>query len=139
MSEIKKTKIKVVLDTLKTYWGYITTVVAIGAVIYAQGVKSGNLGIKAQVDSLIVSDSLHGLKQDIIISGQRNIRGDMTKVITVVKNLSTELVKHESKDPNVTKEDIVNIMNGLQFEISQPTVEKSMRTPDFKIIVKKLK
>ena len=53
----------------------------------------------------------------------------MTKVVTVVKNLSTELIKHESRDPNVSKEDIIDAMTHLRIEISQPverSVDKSM-------------
>jgi hypothetical protein len=141
--EIKKSGIKVFLDGLKTYWGYAATLFAIGAVIYAQGVKGGNADINSKVDKLVISDSLHGNKQDTILKrlyyvkmDQKGIRGDMTKVTNVVKTLSVDVVTHISKDPTVTKQDIVDIMGGLQFEISQP-VEKS-KNPDFKIIVKRV-
>jgi hypothetical protein len=142
VSEIKKTGLRVFLDGLKTYWGYAATLFAIGAIVYAQGVKGGNANIASKVNKLVISDSLHGNKQDTILKrlyyvkvSQKDIRSDMTAVTKVVKELTTDFVSHVSKDSTVTKEDIVSIMSGLQFEVSQPA-EKSV-DPDFKIVVKK--
>jgi hypothetical protein len=135
MTEVKKSAIRVFLEGLKTYWGIATTLVAILSFAYARGVTSGNAGIISKVDSLVVNVSALTKSQDAVITGQETTHKDMTKVVTVVKNLSSELIKHESKDPTVTKNDIVNIMNGLQFEISQPA-EKSI-DPDLRIVVKK--
>jgi hypothetical protein len=135
VSEIKKTGLKTFLDALKTYWGYAAVLSTMLSLAYARGAVKGNANALKTVDTLIAKTEL---KQDAVIQGQRGVREDMTKVVNVVKNLSTELIKHESKDPSVSKQDIINIMGGLQFEISQPIMEKSADPPDLKVTIKQV-
>ena len=115
MTEIKKTALRTFMDAVKTYWGFGAALFGICSLVYAHGVTAGNGSMNSRVDSLITN--------------QLEIRQDMTKVTTVVEGLSTELIKHESRDPNVSKEDIIDAMTHLRIEISQPverSVDKSM-------------
>jgi hypothetical protein len=94
--------------------------------------------LKANVKTIMVqNDSLFKVVHRLEW-GQQDIRSDMTRVTTVVKKLSDDFVNHLSKDPTITKQDIIDVMGGLQFEISQPAgnVNKSMdksAEPGFKI------
>ena len=90
--------------------------------------------LKANVKTIITqnnkTDSLFKVlqkNQEEIKTDMTTIRTDITTVATAVKNLSADVVDLYAKNPTVTKADIVQIMQGLQFEISQPkVVNKSM-------------
>ena len=150
MTEVKKTGVKAFLDMVKTYYGFIGMLLAIGSIVYASGVKhekvdNSNAMIVSKVNKLIGNDSLRAIKQDVILGevrglkdSQEGMRQDMTIVTMVVKNLSKDFLAHVSKDNSVSKQDIIDIMGGLQFEITQPKVNKSINEPEFKITVKKI-
>lgn len=145
--EVKISKMKGFLDAVKAYYGFIAMLLAIGSVIYASGVKrervdNSNAVIVSKVNKLIISDSARAIKQDTILArihyireGQVAIRTDMTTVTNVVRNLSSDFLNHVSKDNNVSKQDIINIMQGLQFSVESQSTNKSTATPQFNIKV----
>ena len=152
MTEVKKTGVKGILEMVKAYYGFAGMLLAIGSIVYAAGIKrervdSSNATIVMKVNKLIANDSSRAIKQDTILArihyireSQGDIRSDMTSVTGVVKNLSKDVLDLYAKSPSVTKNDLIDVMQNLQFDITEPKVNKSLNAePEFKITVKKMK
>jgi len=126
---------KSVLDFIKLYWGYFTTVLAIGTFVWTLGVKAErktyeNINIKDDVKELKVGqfDQKHQL--DSVLTIVKSVKTDQEALRLNQNAMRRSYVQYLSKDKSLSKEDFINYMNGLEFQLMP--IEKSFEKKDDK-------
>jgi hypothetical protein len=142
MSEIKKSKLRIFADGVKAYWGYGATLFAIGAVVYAQGVKSqsgkGNVELlknqtEMKYDIKVIKDSITAISEPMR-KEVRNLSDALKQSKDAYNGLRSVVLDHISKpptDPPLTLEEFKRYMENapvleknLYFYVPQIGVEK---------------
>jgi len=128
------------LDFIKLYWGYFTTVLAIGSFIWALGVKSERKnieGVNVRKDVLEIKEiqKTQGQKLDSIYDIVDKLRKKQNELINNQNALRESYVKHLTDDKSLKLDDFLKYMNGLEFQI---TPIDGAPKPDFKIGIKKV-
>jgi len=142
---LKRHAMKEYLTILNTYKGYIGLLFGIGSFVFAYGVKSATKEISSKssdvrIERWIEYDSLsHLITQDFELRLMRRIEGisDTNKLIYTKQTKTINSVDAIAGKVSGSIEEYKKIMNGLQFELVQSEVMKSV-FPETKIkIIKK--
>jgi outer membrane PBP1 activator LpoA protein len=137
--------IKTILEIFKTYWGYAMTLVAAASFVWTLGVKSERkdnekLTIKKDITQIIITQKLQTQTVDSLFNIVSILKNQQKQVIDGQNAMRTSYVQYLSKDKNLTKEDFIKYMNGLEFQMVPLPLEKSVGTKqEYKIKVTPVK
>ena len=115
--------VKTLLDNIKNAWGYFMTVVAIGTFVWTLGVKSE----RKNVDTASIKKTIESLKSDnqkidTLIIMVNDIKETQQTLIESQNALRDSYVKYLVNDPGLKKQDFLNYMQGLEFQIEMPVL-----------------
>ena len=122
------------LTILNTYKGYIGLLFGIGSFVFAYGVKSATKEISSKssdvrIEQWIYSDSIsHNDRKVFEVQLMRRLDGisDTNKLIYAKQTKTIGSVDAIAGKVSGSIEEYKKIMNGLQFELIQPDVVKSV-------------
>lgn len=117
----KSFNIKSIAEIVKSTWGYFMTLLAVVTFIWTLGVKSE----RKTLDNDAIKKDLNELKVDVkkidtLIIMVEEIKITQDQIIENQNSMRESYVKYLVKDPDLTKKDFIEYMDGLQFEL-KPT------------------
>ena len=136
--------IKQFLEIFKTYWGYAMTLVAAATFVWTMGVKSERkdnekIAIKKDITQIITTQKIQTQKVDSLYDIVSSMKKQQVEVINSQNAMRKSYVQYLSKDKNLTKEDFIKYMNGLEFQIVPSENTKSLNKQEYNIKVSPIK
>jgi outer membrane PBP1 activator LpoA protein len=110
------------LEIFKTYWGYAMTLIAAVTFVWTLGVKSERkdnekITIKKDITQIITTQKTQTQKVDSLFIVVNIIKKDQKQIVDGQNAIRKSYVQYLSKDKNLTKEDFIKYMNGLEFQL----------------------
>jgi len=138
-------------EFLKLYWGYFMTVVATVTFIWTLGVKSERannekISIKEDIQEIKQSQKEEKIKTDSLLFIVNNIQEKQIELLESYNSLRNSYVKFLSSDDRLTKKYFIELMNGIEFQLSptntivpiSPVQPIDTNKIEYKISIKKI-
>lgn len=112
------------LSNIKLYSSYYFAIISVLGVIWGafalyDNWRDDNKVLQKNVDIIIKSQIQAAKTDSLLLTHQRNIERQLTEIQGTTKSLENSYVKYLSKDKTLTKEDFLQYMEGLSFDIKK--------------------
>jgi hypothetical protein len=133
-----------IIDGIKKYSGYYFSIISVlgvlwGAFAVFNNWKENNKSMQTSVKT-IIETQMHQVKTDsILLKNQSDMQLQLSTIQSTTSSLSRSYVKYISNDKTLTKQDFLNYMEGLSFDVKKNLINyyQIPQKQEYFLIVKK--
>lgn len=123
-----------ILGSIKTYSGYYFAIVSVLGVVWGafaayDNWKDNNEILQNNVNTIIKAQASAAKTDSLLLDQQAKMRSQLNEIQQTTEALESSYVKRLSNDKSLSKQDFLDYMEGLSFDVKKNSSYEQVRIP----------